>query len=390
MNNYPPRHAAGAPACVRLVSQPGAHGRTLRASAAALAPVRWESTLSYLTRLAAAHHWELPELLAQLGIRVGYRARLQAEGEIYLSPGAQATVASLTGIPQQRLRRLLPAWTHTPPNTRWSEESAATAMRVPFRLTAQGCPRCLAARVHGLRPALYLPFHHLLCRAHGVWSLGKHTLAGQPVPYAHADVRALAEVAAASRAYRRLLRRHPGDAVARAFSRAYSAVGYWWLDHGSSDAVWRARAQSLAHGPVNAEMWRVLAQAVLMYPETVNLTRLLIRHHYGEPTLPGEDPRARQRLFEDSVLARCARPWLTRRYLIRSSNIIFLSPGMSGGRRPCRHPIHQRVPRDLDVPELQVLGYEGRPAKGAHSVLWSAYSHRLEQCQNERSPWMRR
>ncbi|MFG2304536.1 hypothetical protein [Actinacidiphila glaucinigra] len=346
--------------------------------------------MSYLTRLAAAHHWELWDMLAHLDIRARYKARLQAGGEIYLSPGAQETVTALTGIPQQHLRRALPAWEHTPPDTQWPAERAATARRVPFRLTARGCPRCMAPRVQHAQPTLYLPYQNLLCRTHHVWSLGAHTLDGALLPHAHADVSALPDIAAATRLHRRLLRHHPAKVVAQAFDRAYSAVGYWWLDHGSTDHVWRARAHVMARGSADVQLWTVLGRDPITFPETVELTRLLLRHRYDVQTQAGQDPRQRQLQFESSVLSRFNRPWLTHRYLTRSSNVIYLTLDGSGARRLCRHPIHQRTPRDLKIPSLETMGYHSPPSRGAHSSLWTTYSHRLEHCRGEHSPWRRK
>ncbi|MET8514337.1 TniQ family protein [Streptomyces sp. NPDC005077] len=366
----------------RARTMPPARGG-LQRSAVWLAPASHETTLSYLTRLASAHHYNLLNLLKVLGIQVQYKAQLNNYGEIYLSPGARQTVATLSGIHDHQLGQALPAWVHELRGRKWSADYSAIASRVPFRLTVTGCPRCLATRTGRSDLPVYLSSQQLLCRKHQLWALGAHRADGVLLPYTHADVSALPEVAAAGRLLQRLQRRTSAIRLARAFDRAYSAVALWWLHHRRSDTVWKRRARAIAPDG-NDELWSVLARDAILYPEQVELTRLLINHGFGAPwTLDIETTRRAQQHFHSALLASVNRPWLT----ARTNTRIYIRD--NGDRRyRCSHSLHRRVPRALEPQDLETFGYQNTGKKPPHSAIWSVYSHRHAPCKSDLSPWM--
>ncbi|MEU2929529.1 TniQ family protein [Streptomyces sp. NPDC007251] len=230
-----------------------------RPSIRRVAPLQWETTASYIQRLARRHHLTTAELLNGLGIP---RPRLKKELtqphaphtgiELYLNAPSRRLIASFTGVPEEHLSYALPQWDQyrDKPNP-----ASARARLQPAPINAvTGCPGCTLARTGHRHPVRqYLPDSRLICRRHHTWMLGRHTFAGTQLPIEHADLGHTPEILAAHRTHIRFLRRW-GAAADHALAQATSLTEAWRA-HSTRARTHLARTrpphrQQQAHPPV--------------------------------------------------------------------------------------------------------------------------------------------
>jgi predicted transcriptional regulator len=149
----PLENASGAPVTARAFRRPP----PLPIS---VAPVTGETIASYLTRLAAASHITLAEVLAVLPSWFSTKAR-SSDDRIrhHMLVPAEAesldALARLSGASPDSLARALPAF--------------AVAGNVTPDRTAFACRRCTARRGIRAPVPVRLPAHRKLCTRHGVW-----------------------------------------------------------------------------------------------------------------------------------------------------------------------------------------------------------------------------
>ncbi|MFF4181230.1 Helicase associated domain protein [Streptomyces sp. NPDC001750] len=269
--SQPPRTAAARPGPVRL------------------APLQGETNLSYLDRLADRYRLGVRDLIPALvqvggGLFKGYRT----DGEVYLNAEARARISTFSRVPEETLRRALPAWTAQEPI---SPDGAGAAGRFRFGsvvpAAGEGCQLCTAARTGRTKPArVYLKPHTRICPRHGRWMLGTHWIDGAPAGTEQIDLAGLAEVLAAHRQHQDLLRHQPD--AAKAFEVAHAVVVSWWAQQWPEEEQWPHRERQMAPPEADPDWWRLLARDAVTYPETVALTSALTSE------------RTRQRLLDDT------------------------------------------------------------------------------------------
>ncbi|MDW8809608.1 Helicase associated domain protein [Streptomyces scabiei] len=254
-----------------------------------LAPLRGETNLSYLDRLADRYRLGVRDLIPALlqvggGLFKGYRT----DGEVYLNAEARARVSAFCRVPEEILQRALPAWTAQEPV---SPDGAGAAGRFRFGAVVpaagEGCRLCTAALTGRTKPArLYLQPHTRICPRHRRWMLGTHWIDGAPADTEQVDLVELAEVVAAHRRHLDLLRHRPD--AARAFEVAHAVVVSWWAQQWPEEEQWPRRVRQLTPQGADPGWWRLLARDTVTYPETVALTSVLT------------DARTRQRMLADT------------------------------------------------------------------------------------------
>ncbi|MFF9542711.1 helicase associated domain-containing protein [Streptomyces albidoflavus] len=315
-----------------LPPQPQPQPRTAaaRPGPVRLAPLKGETNLSYLDRLADRYRLGVRDLIPALlqtgrGLFKGYRT----DGEVYLNAEARARISAFSRVPEEILQRALPAWTaHEPVSP--DGVGAAGQFRFGSVVPSAGedCRLCTAARTGRTKPArVYLKPHTRICPRHRRWMLGTHWIDGAPADIEQVDLAGLPEMVAAHRRHRDLLRHRP-DAV-RAFEVAHAVVVSWWAQQWPEEEQWPRRALRLAPPGTDPGWWRLLARDAVTYPETVALTSVLT------------DERTRQRLLADTgghlphtlahtpalvaQLARATkRPWLAERIASTSAGPLLL------------------------------------------------------------------
>lgn len=246
-----------------------------------LAPVAGETTLSFLDRLADRYHLEVRDLAPALVTRGGQSELFKGyrpDGEVYLNAAARARLAAFCRVPQEHLRRALPAWAQEEPVSR---EGSGPAGRFSFgRVLApagNGCPRCVAARTGRAKAArVYLAPQERVCRRHGYWLLGSHWVAGALVGVEHVDVSGQPAIVAASRRHRNLLRgMQGGTEVAEAFVLAQAIVTSWWAQQWGREEVWPQRVGEMSPVGADEQWWRLLLREAVTYPEAVAVAEVL-------------------------------------------------------------------------------------------------------------------
>ncbi|MEV6726188.1 helicase associated domain-containing protein [Streptomyces xanthochromogenes] len=295
-----------------------------------VAPLKGETNLSYLDRLADCYRLGVRDLIPALlqvggGLFKGYRT----DGEVYLNAEARACIAVFSRVPEETLQRALPAWTAREP---LSPDGAGAAGRFRFGVVVpaagEGCRLCTAARTGRAKPArVYLKAHTRICPRHQRWMLGTHWINGTPADVEQVDLAGLPEMAAAHRRHLDLLRRRPD--AARAFEVAHAVVVSWWAQQWPEEEQWPRRVLQLAPPGTDPGWWRLLARDAVTYPETVALAFVLASE------------RTRQRLLADTgghlphtlahtpalvaQLARATnRPWLAERIASTSAGPLLL------------------------------------------------------------------
>ncbi|MFF0390526.1 TniQ family protein [Kitasatospora sp. NPDC004615] len=238
-------------------------------------PLPAESTASWLTRLAQAHHLPPPYLLDGLNITTtGRPGHTPGGSEIHLDHTAQHHLAAFTRVPHHHLTRALPRLNALPPVPARPGHTGghATWQRLEaHEAPARSCPTCTLRRTHGTtgRALAYLPDHTRLCPHHHHWAAG---------PHHSLDTAALPELTRAHASHQRLQRRAD---TADAWTWA-TAVTTRWHDHcthATLTARWQHRRRLLQATnpgvqPVTGS-WTLLARDAVTYPETVTLARTL-------------------------------------------------------------------------------------------------------------------
>lgn len=261
-----------------------------------LRPLRYESTASYLHRLADTYQLTLPQLLDGLHIATGRLGNSAAAGttEIHLNDTAQHHLAVFSRIPLGHLHRALPrlaAGGHHSPGSRPGTDAPAAAAWYPlepYERPVQTCPTCTRRSTAGAsgHALAYLPGHQVLCPDHHHWATG---------PRDGLDVHALPELAHAQRHHRRLLRR-PGAATDLAW--AQSITTRWYDQQTFLARRWERRLRRLQHtNPLvvpAGSSWALHARHAVTYPETITLAHALhharLPDHHRTGPVPGSHP----------------------------------------------------------------------------------------------------
>jgi hypothetical protein len=268
--------------------------------------VAFESTASYLGRLAGAYRMGVPRLLDGLGIELDGPGGRTGPGpaaprvEIHLDPAVLHRLAAFTRVPHHHLTQALPRPTTAaesgprPPRrtqpagiddtvgpTRVGEEDTARRRTAHARVRVldtdeqgfRACPVCVRRRTRGAGDVAwtYPPADRVWCPRHRYW-------ASEPRLPGPLDTGALPEIDLAYRSHRRLAR-HRDNATAYAWA---GAVTTRWYDRGHHLARrWQGRLGRLTAGNpalvatgggVSAVL---LGRGVVTYPETVALARAL-------------------------------------------------------------------------------------------------------------------
>jgi hypothetical protein len=277
---------------------PAAHPRTTPAPTAGylrVRPMTFESTASYLHRLAGAYRLTLPQLLDALHITVSGRpAGRPGTGttEIHLDPAARQHLAACTGIPTGHLERALPRFADPGPLAHRAHRDTGTAGPLgawypldPDKQPVPACPTYTLRHSTGAtdHTLAYLPAHHQHCPHHRSWSTRhRHIL----------DVAALPALAGAQSAHQRLLHHRAGPP-----SLTWATViTTRWYDHQHHPALnkrWQQRLSWLATtnpaATTQPTSLALTARAPVTYPETIALARYLATTPLT--TTPGLGPR---------------------------------------------------------------------------------------------------
>ncbi|MEU0169048.1 TniQ family protein [Streptomyces iakyrus] len=354
-----------------------------------ICPFRGETTWSFLTRLAEAHRLKPALLLKSLGVEHSAVPRTGQTREVSLSAGAKWAIVTMCGIPHEKLTEALPTWREGERPQRKGPRHAT--FRIPSHLPSARCSRCVAGRQAGSKVTAYGTYFSLLCPKHRRWMLGPQSADGTVLDFQHADVSNAPEVFAAFRHYR------PSRGSYSAYWRyasdspvncAYTAVKYWWLEHRTSDAVWRERARRLTPAGIDSELWAVAAREPITFPETIRVANIIqryrqrlhpLRHH---PNWERRLAAAETALRRDVVDA-LSRPWLTPAamsrldLLKRSYQPLF--------QRECTNSRHKRA-SEIRPTELTAVGLEPIASDAAVARMWSGYSHLHYPCGTDDVP----
>ncbi|MFE9637332.1 TniQ family protein [Streptomyces sp. NPDC006463] len=338
---------------------PRRHHLAPRASILRLAPVQWETTVSYLQRLASRHHLDTAELLRGLGIPgpLLHPECTRPHGpytsiELYLNPASRSLIADFAGIPEEHLAHALPQW-----NGHRDKPHAAppkARLRLAPMHAVTGCPHCTLARTGQTHPVpQYLPDTALICQRHSTWMLGRHTLAGTRLPIEHASLRRAPEILAAHRAHVRFLKRW-GPAADHALALAMNLTETWRRNAPADERIWPARARRIGDNK-RARLWYALAREAITYPETITLAQFLAHH---PRTLHARERPGHAHPLHTAVADLLGRPWLENPALYpdQFGNRITYTVGRHPyprSRWPYRHN-----PYDPGPTELTKLGYQ--------------------------------
>lgn len=328
-------------------------------------PVRWESTRSYIARLAQRHHLSDRDFLSGLGIALPVvsdrtaafmkRDRPYDTWELYFSASAQRIIADFCGLPPTYLQQSLLEWAQRPAEV--AAKTPSARLMLSGRPSVSGCPKCAAARTGALHPVRqYLPCTSLVCRRHKIHMLSPHTLRGSPLA-GHANLDRAPEVLDAHRDHLRLAR-HWGVNAHRVVHLAMKLTEAWRRAEFPEERIWPARALRIGHGR-RAKMWLVLAREAVTYPESIALARVLLDHTF-------HDARRRPRAgtgppnIHERVADRLQRPWLVEPNLYPPDfeDQVRQNPPLHEGA--CTSPLgwtYRWSPTDRPVIELLELGY---------------------------------
>ncbi|MEU2476032.1 helicase associated domain-containing protein [Streptomyces sp. NPDC012842] len=281
-----------------------------------LAPLRDETNLSYLTRLADRYGLGVTDLVPALfqtgrDLFKGFRT----DGEVYFNAEARARVSAFCRVPESVLGRALPAWTAQEPLSRGG---AGPAGRFRFGAVVpaagEGCRLCTAARTGGTQPArLYLQPHTRVCVRHQRWMLGTQWVDGTPAGTEQFDLAGLPEVVSAHQSHLGLLRQRPDAGLA--FEVAHAVIVSWWAQQWPEEEQWPDRVGRVAPSGADAGWWWLLVRDAVIYPETVALARVLTGERVGQRLLAETGGRLPHMLAHTpgflAQLARVVRrPWL--------------------------------------------------------------------------------
>ncbi|MFI5877656.1 hypothetical protein ACIBAH_35620 [Streptomyces sp. NPDC051445] len=295
-----------------------------------LAPLRGETNLSYLDRLADRYRLGVRDLIPALlqvggGLFKGYRT----DGEVYLNAEGRARVSVFCRVPEEILQRALPAWTAQEP---LSPDGAGAAGRFRFGAVVpaagEGCRLRAAARTGRTKPArVYLQPHTRICPRHRRWMLGTHWIDGGPADTEQVDLAELPQMAAAHRRHLDLLRHRPD--AARAFEVPHAVIVSWWAQQWPEEELWPHRTRQVTPLGADPGWWRLLARDAVTYPETVALTSVLTNEHTRQRLLADTGGHLPHTLAHApalvSQLARATRrPWLAERIASTSAGPLLL------------------------------------------------------------------
>ncbi|MEU1371139.1 TniQ family protein [Streptomyces sp. NPDC005803] len=279
-------------------------------------PVAGELTGSWSRRLAHGYHMSVQDLVR--GIMTGPQSAgitgTPRNGlELYLNTPARAAFARFTGTSVAQLAALLPGLAST--HERLTEDSVPrAAWYAPAKAWVAACLQCCGRFWSPHQPVLVYPeaAGHI-CHRHRRWLLANCERA------CAIDLESLPEVLSAHGHHTALLRTHR---QARAVVNLAAAVVWSWQVQGwQQEAVWHARTALLSSLTGRAPA-AVAAHALITYPDTVTVARLLVDHGwqvrlreavtaYGAPAATGllltELGRRTGRLWLGDWLAACSR-----------------------------------------------------------------------------------
>ncbi|WNO76939.1 TniQ family protein [Streptomyces sp. AM8-1-1] len=262
------------------------HGGRLAARRVLL--VAGESNASFLARVAALQGVSVDFLLGELGSGPpGQQALAPHLAEVFLSRAAVDRLAMMVGMSWPRLRRALPHLLE--PHLQPGEQARWEWPWQPLpHYLVPACHLCAARR--GAPEAvvwLVWPDGWTICRRHDRFTHVRQA-GGDAV-----DVRRLPETVRAHRLRLRLERRW-GSAGAFVSADAFAIVGWWWR-HCLFGPLWQERARRAGLHPGDAETaW------LLLYPEAVQVARLLLRHEQRRAVMPAAQwGRAESELVAD-------------------------------------------------------------------------------------------
>jgi hypothetical protein len=231
-------------------------------------PVAGEALAFYLTRLAAANHLTIGEVLAVLPAWFTTKTNNPDERSQHhmLAPAttdALHALARLTSTTPACLARALPAFGHPDKHG-------------PVRATT-ACHRC-AARRGILQPVpVHLPAHHKICIRHGIWLSD----ADQP----HLDLTGCPEIITAQHQATRLLRRHRPNQLLLTYQAAAKSIPAWPSSPAAIPFHWRHRLLTLQttnhrYGtPTDHDAYIHAA----VYPDAIALAAAELNHHPAGP-----------------------------------------------------------------------------------------------------------
>jgi TniQ protein len=284
-------------------AEPALWGRTdTRPGAFRVVPLPYESTASWVGRVAATYRQSVPELLDGIGITTtGARGADDTDTtEIHLDDAAWHRLAVFTRVPRHHLARALPHLerprnrnpARTPDTVGATVGATGAGIAAwhrpdPYEQPSWACPWCTLRHTRGAtaRARMYLPAHRVWCPRHACWSTGG------PRPRL-LDTRGVPELAHTHREHRRLLRRPNANT---AYTWAQAIVTRWY-DHDLYLARrWRARGHRLAafnpdHTTTHSSSWELTARPVIVHPETVTLARVLARTRLPATPRPDRHP----------------------------------------------------------------------------------------------------
>ncbi|MEU6237544.1 hypothetical protein [Kitasatospora sp. NPDC047058] len=319
-------------------------------------------TLSFLTRIADRYQVGAVDVLAAL-VEVDGRLNLtgsaRPDSEVYLNGDARARLAALSGVPQERLLRALPAWTQYEPRQRYAGPAGLLHHGVE-KVSAQGpaCPGCMAARTGNTASArVYLAPHQRVCGRHRFWLMSVPGTGGRLV-----DLRRCPEVIEAQRRHHRLLSRCADGA--QAFAMAAAVTASWWAQPWPRGDAWSRRLEATRADDEDGPRWQVLARDLVTYPDTVTVATMLA------------DPALRARVAAD-----------TRGHLPFSlADTPALVAALSGGLG--RAWLADRLPAVTSGPLFTwahaCVRAAGSPSPSSRRALWQIHSaHRLRPLAEE-------
>ncbi|MEU9348018.1 TniQ family protein [Streptomyces sp. NPDC048278] len=271
-------------------------------------PLTKELTGSWIRRATARYGLPAQDLLR--GILAG-RGRVQVTGtpstglELFLNTPARAELTRFTGLPLDRLTGLLPSLAATHERL-VDDEIARAAWYVPRQAWVAACPPCTGRACQPGRPVLVYPeaAGHV-CQRHQRWLLA-HAENPASIP-----LRTLPEVLGAHRRHLVLVRAHPWGADAVVLAAA--VVWSWQVQGWQSEAIWQDRVRRVA-AVMRCSPTAVMPHALLPYPETIAVARLLVDHRWQQrlrEAAAGDGLRSAAGLFLQEAGRRINRPWLT-------------------------------------------------------------------------------
>jgi hypothetical protein len=223
-------------------------------------PVAGEALISYLTRLAAANHLTLDEVLAVLPGWFTTKAnnpddRAQHHMLVTATTDALRALANLTSTTPTGLAHALPAF--------------GADKHGPVRATT-ACHRCVARRgIHQAVP-VHRPIHDKVCTRHGIWLSDD----GQPL----LDVTASPDIIAAQHRANRLLRRYTPQELMLGLQAATKAIPAWPASPRAIPQHWRHRLLTLQttnrHRGVPTDHAALLNAAI--YPNAVTTAAAIL------------------------------------------------------------------------------------------------------------------